>query len=76
MSGYIYNLIQSTASGKVELLNSSTRKYEITRFIDNDYLKVGLSIAPLTVIRSRDGRPNSAVFIDPYEFMQIDLGEE
>lgn len=76
MSAYIYNVLQSTASGKVEIINSSTKKWAVTKFIEDDFIKIGLSIDPLTIVRSIDGRPGSATHIDPYEFMKIDLGEE
>lgn len=76
MAGYIYNLIQSTASGKVEFLNTSTKKYVITDYINSQFINKGNSIAPLTIVRTLDGRPNTVTHIDPYEFMQVDLGEE
>jgi hypothetical protein len=76
MAGYIYNLIGTSASGKVEFLNSSTKKYVITDFIRDHFINKGFSIAPLNVVRAQDGRPESVNYIDPYEFMQIDLGEE
>jgi hypothetical protein len=76
MAGYIYNLVQSTASGKVELLNCSTKKYVITDFIKREFLEIGWSLDSLTIIRAQDGRPATVTHIDPYDFMQIDLGEE
>jgi len=75
MSAYIYTLVETVASGKVQQLNASTRKYVITDYVNRSYLDKGLSIASLTIIRSKDGYPGSAVHVDPYEFMKIDLGE-
>lgn len=75
MAGYIYNLVRTSATGKFELLNTSTKKYVITDYITRTFINEGNSIASLTVIRAQDGRPNTVTHIDPYEFMDIDEGE-
>lgn len=73
MSGYIYQVKQ----GDVQLGQTriqTTRKYEATKFLENQ-LAEGVSLSEFEVTRSRDGRADSLVHIDPYEFMKIDLGE-
>ena len=76
MSAYIYNLVETCASGQVTLLNSSTKKYVIRDYIKKNWIEQGHSIAWLGVWRAVDGRPSSVKLIDPWEFMEIDLGEQ
>ena len=76
MAGYIYTVAQGDVQlGDVEQVRlQTTRKYEATRFLESQ-LVAGISMAKFEVTRSRDGRADSLVHIDTYEFMNIDLGE-
>lgn len=77
MSGYIYTVTEGDSQlgddEQVRLL--TTRKYEATRFLETQ-LMAGKSMAKFQVTRSRDGRPDTSVWVDTYDFMKIDLGEE
>lgn len=77
MAGYIYTVKQGDIQlGDVEQVRlQTTRKYEATRFLESQ-LVAGISMAKFEVTRSRDGRADSLVYIDTYEFMKIDVGEE
>lgn len=74
MSGYIYNIYDySQLDGRTPQF-ASTRKYEARRFLKQK-LDEGTSLALFEVTRSRDGVKDTITYVDPYEFMQIDLGE-
>jgi hypothetical protein len=75
VASYIYTLMQATASGKAELINTTSKKWALKAFIREKFLDVGWSIDSLVIYRSKDCIPNSATSVDPYEFMEIDLGE-
>ncbi len=76
MSGYIYTVkhgdIQLGEDEQVRI--QTTRKYQATRFLESQ-LQAGISMSKFEVTRSRDGRVDTLVFVDPYDFMKIDLGE-
>lgn len=76
MSGYIYTVKQGDAQlGEEEQTRiQTTRKYEATKFLQRQ-LAEGVSLSKFEVSRARDGYADSLVYVDPYEFMQIDLGE-
>jgi hypothetical protein len=76
MSGYIYQVKQGDIQlGQEEQTRiQTTRKYEATRFLERQLME-GLSLSGFEVTRSRDGRVDTLVHIDPYEFMNIDMGE-
>jgi len=76
MSGYIYQVKQGDVQlGQEEQTRiQTTRKYQATKFLEKQ-LAEGVSLSEFEVTRSRDGRADSLVHIDPYEFMKIDLGE-
>lgn len=77
MSGYIYKVTEFTALDPDEWQHRlfTTRKYEATQFLKRE-LMAGKPLSKYEVTRSRDGRADSTVEVDVYEFMQIDLGEE
>lgn len=75
MAGYIYHVtefvpIDSTWATRF----LATRKYEATAFLQTELMS-GKSLSQFEVTRSRDGRADTSVFVDTYEFMQIDPGE-
>lgn len=79
MSGYIYNIFErntdcTECTGERNLILSTGQKWVATKFLKG-VLESGLSLWDYDVFRSRDGFPMTAAEIDPYEFMQIDLGE-
>lgn len=76
MSGYIYLIKQGDIQlGQEEQIRfATTRKYEATQFL-NRQLQAGESLALFEVSRSRDGRADSTVYVDVYDFMKIDVGE-
>lgn len=73
---YIYTLLQSTASGKVEVLNSTTQKWALTKYVEKEFIKTGLPVSALSVARVKDGLPDTMTYIDIYDFMEVDPGEE
>lgn len=76
MSGYIYLIKQTDHQLDEEQIRfATTRKYEATQFLERQ-LQAGESLALFEVSRSRDGRADSTVYVDVYDFMKIDLGEE
>jgi hypothetical protein len=76
MSGYIYQIKQGDIQlGEEEQTRlQTTRKYEATKFLEAQIM-AGMPLSTFEVSRSRDGRTDTMVIIDPYEFMKIDLGE-
>jgi hypothetical protein len=76
MAGYVYLVKQTNHQLDEEQIRLlTTRKYEATKFLESQ-IKAGEPLALFEVSRSRDGRVDSTVIVDPYEFMKIDLGEE
>lgn len=73
---YIYTLLQTTASGQAEIVLSCTQKWKMTRFIQKEFIEVGWPLSSLDIARCKDGYPETVTYIDPWEFMEIDLGEE
>ncbi len=71
---YIYTILQSLPRGSVELELSTTRKWVAQNHIREHFINAGYSISPLTIARSKDGS-DQITYIDPYEFMDIDMGE-
>lgn len=72
---YIYNVFETLSQlDGPSLQFSSTRKYEARKFLQA-HLEEGSSLASFTVTRSRDGIKDTLTYVDPYEFMDIDLGE-
>lgn len=79
MSQYIYNVFErdddcTECVGERQLLLSTSQKWVATRFL-REVLDLGKSLHPYDIFRSKDGFGGTAVSVDPYEFMQIDLGE-
>lgn len=76
MPGYIYQVKQGDVQlGQDEQTRiQTTRKYEATKFLEKQ-LAEGISLSEFEVTRSRDGRIDSMVIVDTYEFMNVDLGE-
>lgn len=79
MSSYIYSIFErdddcTECTGERQLLLSTTKKWVATKFL-GQILAAGNSLYVYDVFRSRDGHGGTAVEVDPYEFMQIDLGE-
>jgi hypothetical protein len=77
MAGYIYTVkevdnAQPDYPGMTRI--QTTRKYEARKFLEAR-LSEGLSPAQYEVSRSRDGIRDTMVYVDVYEFMNIDLGE-
>lgn len=76
MASYIYSIKEGDAQlgddEQIRLL--TTRKYEATKFLETQ-LMAGESMSKFEVGRSRDGRPDTLVWVDTYEFMKIDPGE-
>lgn len=76
MAGYIYQITEQVDpefnDWQSRLL--TTRKHEATKFLEKQ-LAEGNSLATFEVARSRDGRADSTVHLDVYEFMQVDVGE-
>lgn len=77
MAGYIYEVSEQVdrESNDWQTRLQTTRKYEAIKFLEKQ-LADGISLSQFEVSRSRDGRADSLVYVDTYEFMQIDLGEE
>lgn len=75
MSGYVYHVTEFVPMDETWTTRFlTTRKYEATKFLFNE-LGAGKSMSHFEVTRSRDGRADTSVFVDTYEFMKIDLGE-
>lgn len=79
MSSYIYNVFErdddcTECTGERQLLLSTSKKWVAVRFL-RGVLDEGNSLYRYDVFRSRDGYGGTAVEVDPYEFMEIDLGE-
>jgi hypothetical protein len=79
VSAYIYNIFErdddcTECTGERQLLLSSSKKWVATRFL-KEVLESGKSLMDYDIFRSRDGMGGTAVEIDPYDFMEVDLGE-
>ena len=76
MSGYIYQVTEQVdrETNDWQTRLQTTRKYEATKFLEK-LLAEGNSLSTFEVSRARDGKADSLVHLDVYEFMQIDLGE-
>lgn len=76
MSGYIYQVNEQVGDDIPEWQTriQTTRKYEATKFLEKQ-LTEGISLSQFEVSRARDGKADSLVYVDVYEFMKIDLGE-
>lgn len=76
MAGYIYQVTEQVdkESNDWQTRLQTTRKYEATKFLEKQ-LAEGISLSEFEVTRSRDGRIDSMVIVDTYEFMNVDLGE-
>ncbi len=72
---YIYTILQTLPRGSISLELSTTKKWVAQSYIREHWIKEGLSISPLTIARSKDGS-EQITYVDPYEFMRIDLGEQ
>lgn len=72
---YTYTLLRTTPMGKVEVLNATTQKWSLQKYITKEFIEAGYSIDWLSIVRCKDGMPNTLTYVDPYEFMHIDLGE-
>lgn len=74
---YVYIILRS----KEDYLDSDTiewagvRKWEATKFLESK-LTEGDSLARFQVIRMKENQPSSMSYVDVYEFMNIDLGEQ
>lgn len=76
MAGYIYHVTEFVPMDETWTTRFlTTRKYEATKFLFSE-LQSGKSMGSFEVTRSRDGRADTSVFVDTYEFMKIDVGEE
>jgi hypothetical protein len=60
--------------GERQLLLAASKKWVATKFL-KEALAEGKSLMDYEVIRSRDCLGGTAVIVDTYEFMNIDLGE-
>lgn len=79
MSQYIYNVFErdedcTECTGERQLLLSTGKKWVATKFL-TEVLSQGKSLYTYDIFRSKDGQGGTAMMVDPYEFMQIDLGE-
>lgn len=79
MSTYIYNIFEQDTdcpgcTGERQLLLASTKKWVATGFL-KEALASGRSLMDYEILRSRDGMGGTAISVDPYEFMKIDVGE-
>lgn len=79
MATYIFNVYErdtdcTECTGSPYVVYSSTKKWAAQKFLKGA-LESGLSLMNFDITRSKDGVAGSTVDIDPYEFMQIDLGE-
>jgi hypothetical protein len=79
MSQYIYNVfvpvVECTeCNAERQLVLSTGKKWVATQYLEG-VLQEGGSLMNYDISRSIDGRPDTAVWIDSYEFMKIDLGE-
>lgn len=76
MAAYIYQVKHvDTQLDPGQTRIQTTRKYEATKFLEKQ-LTEGTSLSEFEVSRSRDGRIDTLVHIDVYEFMKVDPGEE
>lgn len=76
MSAYIYTVFEADEHilEDPQLLLATSKKWVATKFLKG-IVESGLSLSNYQVARSRDGLGGTAVWIDSYEFMEIDLGE-
>lgn len=75
MLSYIYIALRQPHFGAVDIVTGTGKKYELTKFFQN-ILEEGESIAPYTVVRMKPNQPATVTYLDVYDFMQIDPGEE
>jgi len=76
MAGYIYQVKHvDTQLDAGQIRIQTTRKYEATKFLEKQ-LADGVSLSEFEVSRARDGKVDTLTYLDVYEFMRVDPGEE
>lgn len=71
---YIYIIQYTPSEYHGEIAWSGTQKWRAIDFLKGE-LEDGLSMDLFKLTRMKDGQPHTRTELDPYEFMQIDLGE-
>lgn len=75
MASYIYSVFKNDSQLDPPTLKfTSTRKHEAKKYLER-YLEQGVSPSLFEVTRSRDGIADTMVYVDVYEFLEIDMGE-